>query len=314
MVAPGGAVLATGTGFWVVGGQGPFLATARHNMTGRHADTGEWIHPESSVAPTTLRLYLQSSSEEALDVREVPLVDREGCPLWWEHPCLGAAADVALLPIEETDFRFWPYDLGDTLPDEPRGDGLRVAQGDDAAVVGYPGLRGLGLTAALSARPASRRARRSAHDPGRVLRDVAVMLADGGDCVSDLAALRDQPELFGEVASHATAWRTLDAVAADELGGVDAIRAARKAARAKAWQRAGVPLVDGMLVVDIDATHVTAHSDKQRAAGTYKAGSGSIRCCRSLTTVTAPASRWPASCVRATPGPTPWSTTTTCSR
>jgi hypothetical protein len=84
-----------------------------------------------------------------------------------------------------------------------------------------------------------------------VLRDVAVMLADGGNCLSDLAVLRDQPELFGEVASHATAWRTLEAVAADELGGVD-----------------------GMVTIDVDATFVIAHSGKEQAAGTYKGGFG----------------------------------------
>lgn len=155
-----------------------------------------------------------------------------------------------------------------------------VVSGDGDGVVGHAGALllcevadRLGLTAALGVRPMSRRQRRSAHDPGRVLRDVAVMLADGGDCLSDLAVLRDQPELFGRVASHATAWRTLEAVAADDFG-VDGIRVARKAARAVAWRHTGVPTVDGLLTVDIDATHVTAHSDKDRAAGTYKGGFG----------------------------------------
>ncbi len=52
---------------------------------------------------------------------------------------------------------------------------------------------------------ASTRQRRSAHDPGVVLRDLAVMLADGGKCLSDLGAVRDQLDLFGNVASDATA-------------------------------------------------------------------------------------------------------------
>ena len=156
-----------------------------------------------------------------------------------------------------------------------------VVSGDGTGVAGHAGSRllvdladRLGLTASLGVRPASRRARRSAHDPGWVLRDVAVMLADGGDCLSDLAVLRDQPEVFGPVASHATAWRTLEAVAADEFG-VDAVRAARAAARRRAWALAGgPPLVDGLVCVDIDATFVTAHSDKDGAAGTYKGGFG----------------------------------------
>src|ERR1700690_4132460 len=59
---------------------------------------------------------------------------------------------------------------------------------------------------------ASTRERRSAHDPGVVLRDLAVMLADGGECLADLGALRDQADLFGGVASDATAFRVIDRV------------------------------------------------------------------------------------------------------
>lgn len=153
-----------------------------------------------------------------------------------------------------------------------------VVSGDGAGVVGHAGALLLvevadrvGLTAALGERPSSLRRRRSAHDPGRVQRDLAVMIADGGDCLSDLAVLRDQPGLFGSVASQATAWRTLERIAEDPFG-VDGIRAARKAARARVWAAGGgVPTVDGLVVVDIDATHVIAHSDKDQAAGTYKA-------------------------------------------
>ena len=104
--------------------------------------------------------------------------------------------------------------------------GRRVeVRGDAEGVVSHAGvalLSGLadrvGLTAALGDRPRARRQRASAHDPGEVLRDVAVALADGAECVSDLSVLRDQPALFGQVASHATVWRTLDRVADDEAG------------------------------------------------------------------------------------------------
>lgn len=62
--------------------------------------------------------------------------------MWWEHPLLGSAADVVLLPIQETDFRLWPHDLGDTLPTQPRGPGPWIDLGEDVAVIGYPfGLR-----------------------------------------------------------------------------------------------------------------------------------------------------------------------------
>lgn len=59
----------------------------------------------------------------------------------------------------------------------------------------------LGLTKALSRRLAGLKQRRRGHDPGWVIRDLAVTLADGGECVSDLGAVRDQEALFGQVAS-----------------------------------------------------------------------------------------------------------------
>ncbi|MGI8438917.1 MAG: transposase, partial [Thermoleophilaceae bacterium] len=55
----------------------------------------------------------------------------------------------------------------------------------------------LGLTSALSEAFADTRERAGGHDRGRVLRDLALSLADGGDCLADLGALREQPELFG---------------------------------------------------------------------------------------------------------------------
>jgi DDE family transposase len=126
----------------------------------------------------------------------------------------------------------------------------------------------VGLTGGLSDALASTRQRASAHDPGRVLRDVAVMLADGGDCVTDLQALRGQERLFGAVASETTTQRTLKAIDAPILGGV---RSARSAARARAWDAGARP---GSLTLDIDATLLTAHSEKDRAAGNYKHGYG----------------------------------------
>jgi len=89
-----------------------------------------------------------------------------------------------------------------------------------------------GMSAAFCDALAGLRERRSCHDPGRVLVDLAVMLADGGEAISDLAVLRDQPGLFGSVASTATAWRVLDGV--DEQA-LDRLREGRAAARERAW-------------------------------------------------------------------------------
>ena len=96
----------------------------------------------------------------------------------------------------------------------------------------------VGLTGELSSALAVTRERRSAHDPGRVLRDVAVMLADGGDCVTDLEGLRGQERLFGPVASETTTHRTLKAIDESVLG---AVRQARAAARARAWDAGVAP-------------------------------------------------------------------------
>ena len=89
----------------------------------------------------------------------------------------------------------------------------------DTDIVNHAGTRlvadvadDTGLTAGLSAAMASTKQRRRGHDRGRVLVDLAVLLVDGGDTISDLAVLRNQPSLFGPVASNSTAWRTLDAV------------------------------------------------------------------------------------------------------
>ena len=109
---------------------------------------------------------------------------------------------------------------------------------------------------------------RARHWAGTVVVDLAVMLADGGDCLSDLAALRDQPGLFGPVASTPTAWRVIERLAGVGEQGLAGLRLARARARRQAWQ-AGA-WMDGLLAIDLDATLVTAHSDKQGAAGTYK--------------------------------------------
>jgi hypothetical protein len=128
----------------------------------------------------------------------------------------------------------------------------------------------LGLTSALERALAPLRQRASGHAPGRVVRDLAVMLCDGGDGLCDLRALRDQQPLFGQVASDATAYRLIERIAADP-GALERIRAARAEARARAWRRGARPR---RVVIDIDATLIGAHSDKQGAAGTYKGGFG----------------------------------------
>ena len=124
------------------------------------------------------------------------------------------------------------------------------------------GLTG-GLVDALSVHH-----RKVVHEPGRIVRDPAVMLADGGDCLTDLGVLRDQRVLFGDVASDATAYRCVERLDARML---PHIRETRALARARVWDPADAP---SRVILDIDATLLTAHSEKERAAGTYKRGFG----------------------------------------
>ena len=126
----------------------------------------------------------------------------------------------------------------------------------------------LELTTALSAAMAPTRERRSAHDPGVVLRDLAVVIADGGDHVSDLGVLRGQQALFGAVASETTAHRVLKSV---DAGLLEALRVARAVALKRAWDAGARP---EELILDLDASLLTAHSEKEGAAGTYKGGFG----------------------------------------
>ena len=138
-----------------------------------------------------------------------------------------------------------------------------------------------GLAQALSRwRPA-----RATHDPGKVLLDVATAVALGGDCLADVAAVRSQPEVFGSVASDPTVSRVFTALATDADDAVTAIRQVRAQARSVVWTRrrplAGSPSGrDGaQVIVDIDATLVAAHSDKEGVEPTFKRGFGFAPMC-----------------------------------
>lgn len=161
-----------------------------------------------------------------------------------------------------------------------------VVTGGGRGVVSHAGARLLadladvtGLTSAFSQALTGLRQRRGGHDPGRIAVDLAVMLADGGEAIADLAVLRDQAALFGPVASDPTAWRLLSELDETLLAQV---RAARAQAREVAWaQHAEIhgqafpevsvagQAVEG-LVLDLDATIVICHSEKEAATRTWK--------------------------------------------
>jgi hypothetical protein len=124
-------------------------------------------------------------------------------------------------------------------------------------------LRLAGLDRGLSAGLAWWRPDRAVHDPGKIIADLAVMLALGGDCLADIAVLRAEPALFGPVASDPVVSRLIGQLAGEAPRALKAIRSARAAARQRAWALAGdaAPGADGTLVtIDVDATIVTACS------------------------------------------------------
>ena len=159
--------------------------------------------------------------------------------------------------------------------------GLSVS-GDGVGVVAHAGSVGLrlladrtGLTGGLAAAMA-RHSFTPVHNRGRVLVDVAVMLADGGEAIADIDVLRHQSGVLGPVASPPTVWRTLDEVTPGRL---KKIAIARARTRRHVWAQLpdGVPAakvagsdLGSTVVLDVDATIVIAHSEKELAAPTFK--------------------------------------------
>ena len=155
-----------------------------------------------------------------------------------------------------------------------------AAAGSAGGVLLTRTVRAAGLDVGLSQGLGRWRSPFAVHDPAKVVTDLAVALVLGGDCLADVGLLRGEPELFGQVASEATVSRTIAALAGDADKVLAEVARARKVARAAVWGAAGalspthqisaaVPLV-----IDLDATLITAHSEKQNAAPTFKKGFG----------------------------------------
>jgi Transposase DDE domain group 1 len=135
-------------------------------------------------------------------------------------------------------------------------------------------LRATGLSRCLSAGLARWWAPWVVHDPGEILTDLVVALARlWAGLLGRHRGARAEPELAGPVASDSVVSRLITALAAEAPRALRAIRGARAAARERAWALAGdrAPGADGSLMpVDIDATLVTAHSEKEQTAATWK--------------------------------------------
>jgi hypothetical protein len=141
-------------------------------------------------------------------------------------------------------------------------------------------IRTSGIGRSISAVLAPWRKPLASHDPGKVVLDLTVALALGGDCLADVNLLRAEPHVFGRVASDPTVSRLIDVLADDADMVLRGVASARAQARAKVWALAGEHAPDhgtdaaSPLIIDLDATLVTAHSEKEDAAPTFKRGFG----------------------------------------
>ncbi|PFG33915.1 IS1380 family transposase [Sanguibacter antarcticus] len=154
------------------------------------------------------------------------------------------------------------------------------AVGQAGGVLVTETITATGLGRELSGALAPWRKPLAVHDPAKVITDLALTLALGGDCLADIALLRAEPGVFGRVASDATVSRTIDTLAKDAPAALKAINAARALARARAWSLAGTDAPDHdarasvPLIVDLDATLVASHSEKELSRPNFKRGFG----------------------------------------
>ncbi len=166
------------------------------------------------------------------------------------------------------------------MKDKHRRPWLSVIVGGESLVAHAGGAllvetaRRSGLAKELSARLGPWRRPLATHDPGKIVLDLAVAVALGGDAACDVAVLRAQPGVFGPVASDPTVSRMIAALAQDGDAVLAAITSARAVARERVWGWAGAPVQDGKVVIDLDATLLDAHSEKEQASRTWKKGFG----------------------------------------
>ena len=160
------------------------------------------------------------------------------------------------------------------------GVGVRVESGSESLICSGGAALLLqtatvsGLADELSRALSPWRPARSVHDPGKTVLDLAVTIALGGDCLADAAVARAQSELFGTVASDPTISRLIESLGDDAVSAIAAIGGARAAARAKVWDHRSPVPITGPVVVDLDATLVGAHSEKEGATPNFKRGFG----------------------------------------
>lgn len=133
-----GQALSTGTGFIAIAPRGPVLITNRHNVTGRHQETGQPLAANAGIPDSVAIMHNRQGNLGQWVFRVEPLYDPAGQAFWMEHPTLGPAADFVALPLTQlVDVELRSYTLGVGDPQ------IVVAPSEIVSVVGFP----FGLTA-----------------------------------------------------------------------------------------------------------------------------------------------------------------------
>ena len=143
-----GQPISTGTGFLVETGKGAAVVTNRHNVTGRHQETGKPLSLTGATPDEMVIVHNQKDNLGQWITRLERLVDSDNNHIWYEHPSLGSGADiVALLLTEQDDVEVIPYDTKDTGPE------IRIGPSDSISVVGFPfGIQAGGFTRGMGNR------------------------------------------------------------------------------------------------------------------------------------------------------------------
>ncbi len=121
-------------------------------------------------------------------------------------------------------------------------------------------VRKTGLDTATSTALVPWRKPRTAHDPGKMLLDVALAVALGGGCLADVGVLRAEPAVFGPVGADPKVSRPISKLAPGGQRALTALRTARDEVREHGRRLAGDTAADagGQVIVDIDGVLVLA--------------------------------------------------------
>jgi len=132
-------LLSSGTAFLVANDQSSHCAliTNRHNVTGRHQETGECLDKKHGAVPDNVLIYFHKHPLELGDWEcvKLPLFRDDDSPRWIEHPRFGASADMVALNLKwGSDVHKVPYYLKTDLDRRK----LLIRPAEPVSVIGFP--------------------------------------------------------------------------------------------------------------------------------------------------------------------------------